>query len=72
VPRRNFLFNVARIYIDDQLEVPIRYEAYDWPAQAGGAPVLLEEYTYMNLQLNSGLTDADFNVHNPAYTFNVK
>jgi hypothetical protein len=71
-PRRNFLFNVARIYVDDQLQVPIRYEAYEWPSQPGGAPVLLEEYTYMNLQINQGLTDADFDVHNPNYHFNMK
>ena len=55
-----------------QLHLPIRYEAYDWPAQAGDAPVLLEEYTYMNLQINQGFTDADFDVHNPNYHFNVK
>jgi hypothetical protein len=72
VARRNFLFNVARIYLDDQLQLPIRYEAYEWPAQAGGPPVLLEEYTYMNLQTNQGFTDADFDVHNPNYHFNVK
>jgi hypothetical protein len=72
IPRRNFLFNVARIYLDDQLQLPIRYEAYEWPAQAGGDPVLLEEYTYMNLQTNQGFTNADFDVHNPNYHFNVK
>jgi Protein of unknown function (DUF1571) len=72
VPRRNFLFHMARIFVDNQLQVPIRYEAYDWPTQPGGKPVLLEEYTYMNLKLNQGFTDADFDVHNPNYNFNVK
>ncbi len=72
VPRRNFLFNVARIYVDDQLQLPIRYEAYEWPEKTGEAPVLLEEYTYMNLQINQGFTNADFDVHNPNYHFNVK
>ena len=72
VPRRSFLFHMARIYVDDQLGIPIRYEAYDWPAQPGGPPVLLEEYTYMNLKINQGLTDADFDVHNPQYGFNKK
>ena len=28
VPRKNFLFNVARIFIDNELMLPIRYEAY--------------------------------------------
>lgn len=72
IARRNFLFNVARIYLDNQLQLPIRYEAYEWPEKAGDPPVLLEEYTYMNLQINQGFTDADFDVHNPNYHFNVK
>ncbi len=72
VPRRNFLFNVARIYVDDALNVPIRYEAYDWPAKEGGPPRLTEEYTYLNLKLNNGFTDADFDVNNPNYQFTAK
>jgi hypothetical protein len=62
-------FNVARIYIDDELKLPIRYEAYDWPKTAGGSPELLEEYTYIDLKLNVGLTDADFDVKNSNYAF---
>ncbi|MDX1965495.1 MAG: DUF1571 domain-containing protein [Pirellulales bacterium] len=69
VPRKNFLFHVARIYVDNELNVPIRYEAYDWPEKQGGQPVLMEEYTYLNLQLNTGLTDADFDSRNPQYNF---
>jgi hypothetical protein len=67
VPRKNFLFNVARIFVDDGLNIPIRYEAYDWPKTEGGAPELIEMYTYLNLKLNVGLTDADFDRYNPAY-----
>ena len=69
VARQNFLFHMARIFIDDELNIPIRYEAYDWPAQKGGKPELLEEYTYLNLKLNVGLTDADFDPKNPNYQF---
>ncbi len=72
VPRRNFLFNIARIYLDKELNLPVRYEAYDWPSQAGGPPELLEEYTYMNVKINQGFTDADFDARNPAYKFNMK
>lgn len=67
VPRKNFLFNIARIFVDDGLNVPIRYEAYDWPKAEGSAPELIEMYTYLNLKLNVGLTDADFDRFNPAY-----
>ncbi len=69
VPRVNFRFHLARIYLDEELNVPIRYEAYEWPAKAGGDPVLLEEYTYVNLKLNVGLTDADFDISNAGYHF---
>ena len=69
VPRKNFLFNVARIFVDDNLNIPVRYEAYDWPKAAGSPPELIEVYTYLNMRLNVGLTDADFDIHNPAYRF---
>ncbi len=69
VPRRNFLFHVARIFVDKQLNLPIRYESYDWPKEPGGPPELMEEYTYLNLKLNNGFTDADFSIKNPNYKF---
>lgn len=69
VPRRDFLFHVAQIFIDDELNVPIRYEAYDWPSKPGEAPQLIEQYTYLNLKLNNGFTNADFDIRNPQYGF---
>jgi hypothetical protein len=68
-PRRNFLFHLARIFVDKELNLPIRYESYDWPKEKGGAPELLEEYTYLNLKLNNGFADADFDIKNPNYKF---
>jgi hypothetical protein len=59
----------ARVYIDEELQIPIHYEAFDWPETATGEPRLLEQYTYRNLQLNIGLQDEDFSRHNPAYGF---
>ncbi len=69
VPRRNFLYHVARIFVDDELNIPIRFESHRWPRKPGGAPELLEEYTYLNLKLNNGFTDADFDIRNPNYRF---
>jgi hypothetical protein len=69
VPRRNFVFHLARIFVDKELNLPIRYESFDWPREQGGPPELLEEYTYLNLRLNNGFTDADFDVRNPRYKF---
>ena len=60
VPRDNFRFHVAKIFIDDELGVPTRYEAYMWPKKPGGKPGLDEEYTYLDVKTNLGLTDADF------------
>lgn len=72
VPRKNFLFHLARIFVDDNLNIPVRYEAYDWPKVEGGKPELIEAYTYLNMRLNVGLTDADFDTGNPAYRFHKK
>ncbi|MDX1964867.1 MAG: DUF1571 domain-containing protein [Pirellulales bacterium] len=69
VPRKNLLFHITRIYVDDEMNVPVRYEAYEWPEKTGGPPVLTEVYAYVDLKLNPGLTDADFDPQNPNYSF---
>lgn len=69
VRRDYFKFNVARIFVDDQLRIPVRYEAYGWPKQPGGQPELLEEYSYVDLKLDNGFTAEDFSIDNPAYHF---
>ncbi len=68
-PRPYFDFHIARIFVDDELNVPIRYEAYSWPTSAGEEPVLEEEYTYRDVKINVGLTDDDFDPDNPEYEF---
>jgi hypothetical protein len=60
---------LAQVFIDEDLNIPIRYAAYDWPAVPGGPPVVVEEYTYQNLKINVGLTDSDFDYQNPKYNF---
>jgi hypothetical protein len=69
VRRPHFLYHVARIFVDDELQLPIRYAAYDWPEESGGEPRLIEEYTYLDLKLNVGLTDSDFDHRNESYLF---
>ena len=70
VPRKEFRFHLARIYVDRELNLPIRYESYGWPQRQGEKPPLLEEYTYLNLKLNNGFTDRDFDKSNASYNFN--
>jgi hypothetical protein len=69
IPRKNFRFNKALVFVDDELNIPVRYEAYEWPTQQGGQPQLIEEYTYTDIKLNNGFTDADFSENNPNYNF---
>ena len=69
VPRKNFIFYIAQVFVDNELNLPIRYESYEWPKKEGDPPVLIEAYTYENLKLNVGLTDADFDHRNPAYNY---
>jgi Protein of unknown function (DUF1571) len=69
VRRDYFRYHVARVFIDDELQIPIRYASYDWPRKEGGAPPLLEEYTYLDLELNVGLGNWDFDHRNDDYKF---
>ncbi len=67
--RAPYDFYVAQIFIDDELQVPVRYVSYDWPEAAGDPAKLIEEYTYLNVKLNNGFKDIDFDVNNPNYNF---
>lgn len=69
VRRPYFRYHITRIFIDDRLRLPIRYASYDWPEKEGERPPLLEEYTYLDLKLNVGLTDWDFDRRNEKYSF---
>jgi len=70
VQRPHFEFHKAEIFIDDAMKIPLRYAAYFWPATPGSEELpVLEEYTYLNVKLNVGLADADFNPNNPNYNF---
>jgi hypothetical protein len=64
-PRKNFRFHKAQVFIDNELRVPIRYAAYLWPQNPGEAPPLEEVYTYTDVKINNGFTDADFDPKNP-------
>ena len=64
-----FEFYKAQVYIDKELDLPVRYAAWDWPTSKTAKPKLLEEYTYVQLETNVGLTDEDFNHKNPKYDY---
>ena len=64
-----FLFHKVKLYVDRELGLPIRFEAYDWPKHPGAEPELMEEYTFMNLRVNVGLKDRDFDPKNAQYSY---
>ena len=70
--RAPYEFHKAQVFIDDELKLPIRYAAFDWPESPGATPKLLEEYTYINVKLNVGLTNMDFSPDNPTYSYPKK
>ncbi|MAI70975.1 MAG: hypothetical protein CMM01_08710 [Rhodopirellula sp.] len=51
-----FTFYKASLYVDDELNVPVRLVVFDWPPGDGGPPCLMEEYNYMNLKLNVAIS----------------
>ncbi|TWU60204.1 hypothetical protein Poly51_04790 [Rubripirellula tenax] len=62
-------FHQAQVFIDDALNLPVRYIAYDWPTREGAPLEVIEEYNYLDLKINVGLTDADFDPYNKQYGF---
>lgn len=62
-------FHRATIVIDDELNLPVKYAAYGWPETEGGEPLLLEEYTYLNVEIDPEFTALDFDPENEAYDY---
>ncbi len=60
---------LARVFVDNEWHFPIRVEVYELPLDRSKGPQLVEEYTYLDLKLNNGYSDADFDRKNPQYKF---
>ena len=71
-PRPDLTYHMAEVSVDDELKIPVYFRSFDWPAEEGGKPRLLEEYFYKGVKLNVGLTDQDFDHHNPEYHFQLR
>ncbi|OYP36407.1 DUF1571 domain-containing protein [Rhodopirellula sp. MGV] len=68
-PRDHFRFHQAVVLFDNDLNIPIRYCAWTWPTTPGGKPVLDEEYNYLRVEVNTGLSAIDFDPANPDYRY---
>jgi len=49
------------IYLEKDSKLPIRLDNYDWPTAANPNGELLESFSYVNLEFNVGVKDAEFN-----------
>jgi hypothetical protein len=65
VPRKEFGTHITRVFLDNELRLPIHYDCFMWPQAPGQAPPLDASYTYANLKLNNGLAARDFDANNP-------
>ena len=70
VEKDDYAYHLAKIFVDEKLLLPVRFEAYRWPEEPGGPPVPIEEYTYVDLKLDNGFTDRDWDPANPQYGYN--
>lgn len=62
-PSKGYYCMTALIDVDREHRLPIYAEIFDWNKQ------LVERYGYIDLRLNTGLTDQDFDSKNPNYGF---
>lgn len=70
-PEKNPAYNfyLARVFMDDERNIPLRYVAYDWPKDGSDELPINEEFVYQNVKLNVGLTDKDFDPDNEEYNY---
>jgi outer membrane lipoprotein-sorting protein len=62
-PASGYYCRTALVDVDGEHRLPIYAEIFAWDGQ------LIERYGYLDLRLNPGLTDQDFDPKNPAYGF---
>lgn len=67
--RENSMFKVVKVYIDEELKLPVFFASYAWPDQPGDPPVLQEQYAITRIDLGAKLSDLDFDRTNPQYKF---
>jgi len=60
---------LMRLFLDKELGLLVRYEAYDWSGNKDEKPELVEKYTYVDVKPDRGFADGDFDTANPDYGF---
>ncbi|WP_236624840.1 DUF1571 domain-containing protein [Rhodopirellula sp. SWK7] len=67
--RPDSAYQVAKVYVDEELKLPVFFSSYAWPDEPGEDPVLQEQYAITQINLTPNLTDLDFDRTNPEYKF---
>jgi outer membrane lipoprotein-sorting protein len=62
-PASGYYCMTALLDVDHEHRLPVYAEIFDWHGQ------LIERYGYLDVRVNPGLSEEDFNPHNPAYGF---
>ena len=57
--REGFTYFIADVYLDDELQLPLRVASFDWP-RGSKQPKLISEYNYTRLKLNVGFDPSEF------------
>jgi len=65
----NAKFQLTRMYFDKVTNLPIRFQAYNFPGKREKFAPLAEDYFYSNVKLNNSFEAIDFSVKNPQYAF---
>jgi hypothetical protein len=68
-PRKQFPFQMTRLWIDTATGFPVRLQQFAFPRKSGGKAPVVEDYTFTELKTDVELTDRDFDVENPEYNF---
>ena len=68
-PRKQFMFHMTRLWIDEKSGLPVRLQQFGFPAKSGAKPPVMEDYTFADIKAEVRLTDRDFDTKNPSYNY---
>ena len=60
---KGFYCHVIYLYLDKDMNLPVKFEVYDWSDK------LIGSYMFSNIKINVGLKDYDFDINNKSYHF---
>lgn len=72
IRRQGLQFYQAVVLIDNELQLPVYYQTFDWPVKPGQPALLLEEFTISQLEFNVALEERHFHHKYEGYGFNKR